>query len=176
MDSQDIFNNPSEQWNQQTFNPASSWPQAGSNDGTSAQAFRPGLDTFETFEQQASVVVVPTIPLFSPNPPSQMVYTSLPSAVPSSSSMSLQSDFPSLKAPNFANILQYHTASGSQLNPEPQDRPSQTRRPRTRIHHRINPKDWEKYKAHIKKLYIEKGKTVSEIMVDMSSHFKFSAS
>jgi Clr5 domain len=137
---------------------------------------RPGTDTFAPYEQQVSSVLVPTVPLFSPTPASQMVYTSFPSVASSSSNMRLQSDFPSSKAPNFANILQYHPPNGPQLKPESEGKSSQTRRPRTRTQHRVNPKDWEKYKAYIKKLYLEKGKTVTEIMADMSSHFKFSAS
>jgi hypothetical protein len=169
MNSQDAFNNPPEQWNQQTFNQVSSWPHSD------VQAFRPDPDTFAPYEQQTSAALVPTVPLFSPTPQSQMVYTSFPSVASSNSAMGLQSDFPSSKAPNFANILQYHQPAGSQLKSEPGGRPSQTRRPRTRTQHKTNSKDWEKYKAYIKKLYLEKGKTVSQIMSEMSSHFKFNA-
>jgi hypothetical protein len=166
MNSQDAFNDPSEQWNQQTFNQVGSWPHSG------AHAFRPETDTFAPYEHRVSSALVPTVPLFSPTPPSQMVYTSFPSVAPSSSPMRLQSDSPSSKAPNFANILQ---PAGSQLKSESEGRPSQTRRPRTRTQHRINSKDWEKYKAYIKKLYLQNGKTVSQIMSDMSSQFQFNA-
>ena len=169
MDSQDAFNDSPEQWNQQAFNQVGSWPHSG------AQAFRPDPDTFAPYGQQVSSVLVPTVPLFSPTPPSQMVYTSFPSVASSSSTMRLQSDSFSSKAPNFANILQYRPPAGSQLKTESEGRPSQTRRPRTRTQHRVNPKDWEKYKAYIKKLYLQNGKTVSQIMSDMSSQFQFNA-
>jgi hypothetical protein len=169
MNSQDAFNDPPEQWNQQAFNQVGSWPHS---DG---QAFRPDSNTFTHYEQQVSSVLVPTVPLFAPTPPSQMVYTSFPSVAASSSTMRLQSDSPSSKAPNFANILQYHQPSGSQLKSESEGRPSQTRRPRTRTQHKTNSKDWEKYKGYIKKLYLEEGKTVSQIMSEMSSQFRFNA-
>jgi hypothetical protein len=175
MDPRDKFNHQQGQWHQQAFNQASPWPNT--NDGTSGQAFRQDFDSFPPYEQQSSAVMIPNIPLFSSSPQPQMEYSSLSSALPSSSNMRIQADFSPSKAPNFANILQYQAPVASQAKLDTEGQPTaQTRRIRARVQHRVNPKDWDKYKAHIKKLYLDKGKTVPEIMDEMRNSFNFTAS
>ncbi|KUJ11268.1 uncharacterized protein LY89DRAFT_786884 [Mollisia scopiformis] len=80
------------------------------------------------------------------------------------------------KGPSFANILQ---ADDREKAPESTEEPSTARRKasrRGRIHPRIHPNEWKKYKDCLENLYIEKQMTTVKIKDHMKAKFDFDAS